>query len=260
MGGIMTLAGDPADPPNILYGNQADISASIQAAQGAMLALLHAEATGEGQLVDVSAQESVSMSQETAMQYWDLQHRNRVRTGASGGLGVHLPALGPYETRDGYVSAFVLAPAGADFPELVAWMDEHDMAGPLKEEPYRTFTENLNMRYLTQLMADPGAADAVRGQLDVIDEQIKAFMASLPAVEAYEEGQKRKLLIGLVSTPKDIAENNQLRARNWFRNLDIGGKTVEFPGAPYRLLETPVEITPPPKLGEHTERVLAALG
>ena len=81
MGGIMTLAGEAADPPNMLYGRQADVSASIQAAQGTMIAVLHAEATGQGQHVDVSAQESVSMSQETAMQTWDFQKRNRVRTG-----------------------------------------------------------------------------------------------------------------------------------------------------------------------------------
>ena len=56
MGAIMNLAGEPADPPNLLYGNQANVSASIQAAQGTLLAVLHAEATGEGQQVDISAQ------------------------------------------------------------------------------------------------------------------------------------------------------------------------------------------------------------
>lgn len=261
MGGIMTLAGDPADPPNQLYGSQSDVSASIQAAQGAMLALLHAEATGEGQLVDVSAQESLSMSQETAMMYWDFQQHNRTRTGGKSIIGMELPGLGSYKTKDGYIYCMVLAPAGAEFPELVAWMHEHGLAGPLTEEPYATLVANLNMRFLSQLMVNPESAAALPQQMAVIESHLQAFFASLPAVEIYEEGQKRRLLIGLVSTPKDIAENNQLRARDWFRVFDFGdGNTVEFPGAPYRLSETPVEFTRPPFLGEHTDAVLAGLG
>lgn len=260
MGGIMTLAGDPADPPNQLYGNQSDVSASIQAAQGAMLALLHAEATGQGQLVDVSAQESLSMSQETAMMYWDFQRHNRTRTGGKSIIGMELPGLGSYKTKDGYIYCMVLAPAGAEFPELVAWMDEKGLAGPLTEEPYATLTANLNMRFLSQLMVDPESAATVAQQMAVVDAQLRTFFEALPAVEIYEEGQRRKLLIGLVSTPRDIAENRQLRARNWFTKLDFGdGKVVEFPGAPYRLSETPVDIARPPFLGEHTDSVLATL-
>ncbi len=92
MGGIMTLAGEPADPPNMIYGHQADVSASIQAAQGTLIALLHAEATGQGQLVDVSAQEAISMSQETAMQTWDFQKKTVVRAGEKGGIPISIPA------------------------------------------------------------------------------------------------------------------------------------------------------------------------
>src|SRR4029078_8223119 len=119
--GIMTLAGAADDPPNHSCGNQSDVSASIHAAQGTLVALLHAEATGEGQLVDVSAQESLSMSQETAMQTWDLQKRNRVRTGERGAIPVQLPGLGVYPCSEGDVMCFVLAPAGAEFHDLVDW-------------------------------------------------------------------------------------------------------------------------------------------
>lgn len=261
MGGIMTLAGEPEDPPNQLYGNQSDVSASIQAAQGAMLALLHAEATGEGQLVDVSAQESLSMSQETAMMYWDFQKLNRTRTGSSGALAIHLPGLGSYEAADGHVFLFVPAPAGAEFPALVDWMRERGMQGNLDDEPYRTLSENLNYRFLTSIAGDPARLASAMQDMQVIDEQLRQFVRTMPAVEVYEEGQNRRLLIGLVSTPADIAHNTQLRARDWFQTIDFGdGVEVEFPGAPYRLSKTPVQISHPPRLGEHTEQVLAGLG
>ena len=260
MGGIMTLAGEPTDPPNMIYGRQADISASIQAAQGTLMALLYAEATGEGQQVDVSAQEALSMAQETAMQTWDFQKRNRTRTGELGMLPIPLPATGVAKCKDGYVSLYILAPAGKDLPALVDWMREKGMQGPLDDEPYRTIVNQLNMAWLTQLMSNPAAAGEILQHLPVITKTILDFFATMSAREAYEEGQRRQLLIGIVSTPKDIAENAQLRARDWFVRIEspLGG-TIEFPGPPYRLSETPAVISRPPRLGEHTDDILASL-
>ncbi|MEZ4494186.1 MAG: CoA transferase [Dehalococcoidia bacterium] len=260
-GGVMTLAGEPADPPNQIAGRQANISASIQAAQGTMAALLYAEAAGQGQQVDVSAQESLSMSQETAMQTWDFQKRNRTRTGERGMLPISLPALGVYEALDGYVYVMVLAPAGADLPELVAWMAEEDKAEDLGEEPYASLIGTLNMAYLTQVMTDPSKAASVAGQLQHIHEVIGRFIASKPARDVYEQGQQRSLLFGLVSTPEDLANNTQLRARDWFQEVEpaAAGEAVEFPGLPYRLSETPGRLGPPPKLDEHRDSILAEL-
>ena len=261
MGGIMTLAGELADPPNTIYGNQSDVSASLHAAQGTLFAVLHAEATGEGQFVDVSAQEALSMSQETAMQTWDLQKRNRRRTGMLGMLPVQLPATGIYETKDGWVSVLVLAPGGADFPELVRWMRESGMQGDLDEEPYASLCQSLNMGYLTRVIGDPSAAAEAMPNMMHMNELIKAFFATMAAKEAYEEGQTRRLLVGLVSTPKDLAENTQLRARGWFREIefDFLHARLEFPGPPYGLSATPAVIGRPPRLGEHTLDVLAGL-
>ncbi|MCS7296307.1 MAG: CoA transferase [Chloroflexota bacterium] len=261
MGGVMTLAGEPDDPPNMIVGNQANICASIDAAQGTLLALLYAERTGKGQHVDVSAQEAISMAQETAMQTWDLQKRNRVRTGEKGMIPVALPGWGVYRAKDGWVQLMVLAPAGKDFPALVDWMRERGMAADLDEEPYASLCAQLSMPFVTQVMTNPESAMAVIPQLAHINEVVKAFIATLGAVEAYEEGQRRQLLVGLVSTPKHLAENAQLRARGWYRPVEFPhlGVTIEFPGPPYRLSETPARIGRPPRLGEHTAEVLAEL-
>ena len=261
MGGIMTLAGEPADAPNSIYGQQANISASVQAAQGTLIAVLHADATGHGQHVDVSAQESLSLSQETAMQTWDLQKRNRTRTGEKGMIPVQLPGMGLYECIDGHICAYILAPAGAEIIELVAWMREKGMAEDLDDEPYATVCAALNMAYVTQVMTDPASVGPVLQAMIHINDVLRRFFATLHATDAYEVGQQRRLLIGLVSTPKDLAENRQLRARDWFQKLDVDylNRVIEFPGAPYRLSVTPAQISRPPRLGEHTRSVLAAL-
>ena len=261
MGAIMTLAGEPADPPFQIYGAQANASASIEAAQGTLIALLSADQTGQGQYIDVSAQESLSMSQETAMQTWDFQKKNRVRSGERGMIPIALPASGVYETTDGHIMSYILAPAGEEFPALVDWMREAGLAGDMDEEPYKSVANELNMGYLTRVMTDPAAAAAVIPALMHMNDLVKAFFATLSSVEAYEEGQHRRLLIGIVSTPKTLAENTQLRARHWFQTLEFPdlGASVEFPGGPYRLSETPVQIGRPPRLGEHTDAVLGAL-
>ncbi len=261
MGGIMTLAGEPTDPPNIIYGNQANVSASIHAAQGTMIALLHAEATGQGQRVDVSAQEALSMSQETAMQTWDFQKKNRMRSGERGMIPIQIPGTGTLKTKDGYISVYVIAPAGGDMPDLIDWLREEGKQEDLDDEPYATIIAQLNMGWLTQLMSNPAEAGKVIMALPHINEVIQKFFAAKTAREAYEEGQNRRLLIGIVSTPKDLVENRQLRARGWYvewPEAPAGGAT-EFPGPPYRLTETPAAVSRPPKLGEHTDAVLAAL-
>ncbi len=261
MGGMMTLAGEPTDPPNMIYGQQADVGASIQAAQGTLMALIHAESTGEGQQVDVSVQEAMSLNQETAMQTWDLQKRNRVRTGERGMLPIQLPGAATYPCRDGYVLCFILAPGGSDFPVLVEWMRDEGKQEDLDEEPYTSVCAQLNMGFLTQLLGNPDAASGIVPQLAHINEVLRRFFGSMTAREAYVGGQTRRILNGIVSTPRDLAENEQLRARDWFRQLevDLPGASIEFPGPPYRLSETPVVISKPPRLGEHTDEILGAL-
>jgi benzylsuccinate CoA-transferase BbsE subunit len=117
------------------------------------------------------------------------------------------------------------------------------------------------MGWLTQLMSAPEEAAKYIPLLPHVNELIAAFFAGKTARQAYEEGQERRLLVGIVSTPADLAENRQLRERGWYVNLPEApaGKPIEFPGPPYRLSETPAIINRPPRLGEHTAAVLGAL-
>ena len=140
-------------------------------------------------------------------------------------------------------------------------MKEKGLEEDLDQEPYLSVCNQLNMSFLTQVLGNPEAAQSMVPQLMHINEVLSRFFGSMTATEAYVEGQKRRILNGIVSTPKDLAENEQLRARNWFRQLEVDflNTSIEFPGAPYRLSETPVVISRPPRLGEHTDEVLGAL-
>ncbi len=131
--------------------------------------------------------------------------------GAAGGLPITIPGSGTLKVKDGYIVLYIIAPAGGDLPDLVDWMREEGKAGDLDDEPYRTLISNLNMGWLTQLMGAPEEAAKYVPLLPHVNELIGAFFAEKTAREAYEEGQGRRLLIGIVSTPADLAQNRQLR-------------------------------------------------
>jgi benzylsuccinate CoA-transferase BbsE subunit len=263
MSGVMTLAGFGDGPPEQLPDLQGFHCASIDATAGIMAALLHRDATGEGQLVEVSMQEALSMAQETAMQEADINGNDRARD-AGGVLGFTIPGLGLYECADGYVYLMVAGLAGAGFQGLVDLMAATDEAGDLIEEPYATFIrESMNRALLTQLAADPTGLTDLLAKLAHIQEVVVAFMLNHPKEYLYEEAQARRVLAGMVSTPEDISINKQLAGRGWWREIeDAGrGKTLRYPGPPWQLEGTPATLLrAAPLLGEHNSEVFGELG
>ncbi len=258
MGGVMWLAGDPQDPPNVPPWRQGYISASIIAAAGTLTALYHRDVHGEGQHVDVSMQEALSIAQETAMQSWDMLGGLRNRNAHRGFIPINVPGIGPYECKDGHVVGYVGAPGGAPWSELLQWMIEEDAAGDLAEEPYLEFCNNLNLRFLTEFFQDTSTLGQKMQMLNHVDEVLRRFIAGKGKWEMYEGGQGRRLLFGIVSTPEDIANNPQLQYRQWLTSVEHPelGDVLQYPGPPYRLLETPWAIgRRPPLLGEHTAEI-----
>ena len=258
MSGIMWLAGDPRDPPNVLPWRQGYVSASIIAAAGTLTALYHRDVLGEGQHVDVSMQEALSMAQETAMQSWDMLELLRNRRGAQPALGIPIPGIGVYECRDGEVYGFVGTPGGAPWSDLLQWMIEEGAAEDLTEEPYHDMCVNLNMPFLTGLMRNPMTIADKLHVLSHIDQVLRRFIARKGKWEMYEGAQRRRLLFGIVSTPEDLAKNPQLQHRQWLTSVEHPDlqDTLQYPGPPYRLSETPWAIRRrPPLLGEHNGEV-----
>ena len=260
MAGIMWLAGDPQDPPNLPPWRQGYISASIVAAAGTLTALYHRDVHGEGQQVDVSMQEALSIAQENAMQSWDMLESLRNRNGERGMIPINVPGVGAYECKDGYVFGYVGTPGGATWAVLLEWMIEEGAADDLGEEPYREFCDNLNLRFLTGLFDDTSTLGEKIRMLTHVDEVLKRFIAARGKWEIYEGGQRRRLLFGIVSTPEDIAKNPQLEFRKWLTSVEHPEleDTLRYPGPPYRLSETPWAIgRRPPLLGEHNDEVYA---
>ncbi len=258
MGGMMTLAGDKEDPPNRPYGNQGYICAGIDGAGGTMMALLHRDAAGEGQHVDVSMQEALSINQETAMQGWDMNQTIRTRTGARGLIPIDIPGIGVYDCTDGQVFAYLGTPGGAPWTAMLDWMTREGLAEDLNDEPYAGLIASLNLSFLTSLTREPEKLGERLTMLGHIYGVFTRFCATMSKWTLYEEGQKQRLMFGIVSTPEDLAKNPQLEARGWYRDVaheHLGGN-VRYAGPPYALSATPAAIRRrPPLPGEHNTDV-----
>lgn len=258
MGGVMTLAGEKEDPPNRPYGNQGYICAGIDGAAGTMMALVHRDNTGEGQHVDVSMQEALSINQETAMQTWDMTQQIRTRTGVRGLIPIDIPGIGVYECIDGEVFAYLGTPGGAPWTVMLDWMTREGKAEDLNEEPYGSLIAGLNLSFLTALTREPEKLGERLQMLGHIYGVFARFCATMSKWTLYEEGQKQRLMFGIVSTPEDLVKNPQLAARDWYHSMnhDHLGADVGYAGPPYRLSATPWALRRrPPLPGEHNHEI-----
>ena len=100
MGGMRYLAGDPSTPPSRIGLSIGDSLAATYACLGALLALNHRHATGEGQVVDSAIYEAVLAMMESTVPEYTEAGIIRERTGSI------LPKIAPsnvYDTKDGQI-------------------------------------------------------------------------------------------------------------------------------------------------------------
>lgn len=244
LGGLLYLGGYADGPPVQAGQQQAYVAGNLFGAVASLLAITSAENTGEGQHVDVSVQESVVMGLENAVQFQDLEGRVRRRTGGRqwrAGAGV-------FPCADGYVYLLAGGIGGNRFwPNLVDWLHSEgvERVDELRGEEWgeREFVE----------------ADENR---DLFAEIFLPFAAARTKAELYRDAQKWRVPLCPVSKPSDILQSAQLRHRGYFVSVEgPDGRPAVMPGAPYVLSGTPWRLRGrAPRLGEHTDEILAELG
>jgi benzylsuccinate CoA-transferase BbsE subunit len=243
MGGMLSLAGYADGPPTRPYGDQSYVMAALFGAVASMLAVLHAEQTGEGQHVDVSVHECVTLALETAIQYYDLEG---VIRGRQEGRYRHAGS-GLYDCADGYVYLFVGGVASNRFwGRLADWLVECGVPGAAQlHEP--------RWESLDYLRTDEAKADFER--------MFVTMSAGRSKADLYHDAQARGIPLSPVNSPADLVHSAQLQARRFFAQAnDMYHAGYLLPGAPYQLSGTPWELhTSAPALGEHTGALRAEL-
>ena len=131
---------------------------------------------------------------------------------------------------------------------LVGWMDEEGMADD--------FLRNMDWDSFDM-------AQTTQEFLDQITERYGKFFMKHTSTEIYEEAKKRRIMLYPVASPKDIAENQQLAAREFWEEVEHPEleASITYPGAFLKATETPCNIRRrAPLIGEHNEEVYGELG
>jgi formyl-CoA transferase len=232
MAGFRYVTGFPDRPPvrpNLSIG---DTIASLHAVIGALMALR----TGQGQVVDVALYEAMFNCMESLVPDYDGDGYVRERSGST------LPGIAPsnlYPCKDG---SYVLIAGNADslFHRLMSAIGRPD----LRDDP--------------ALARNDGRA----AQMERIDDAIGAWTGKRTQEEVLREMEKAEVPAGRIYSAADIVADPHYAARGMLQELVAGdGAPLKVPGVVPKLSATPGAIrTPAPKLGEHTDRVLAQAG
>ncbi len=247
--GSLWLAGDPGRPPVRTTLPQSHFWAGMYAAAGALLALAARSLTGKGQAVDTSAQASMVTVHPPAAIFWDVMREEHRRLGPYllGRSIVGARFKNVWACRDGFV-AFALqgGPIGRQTGgQLTAWMKERGALGPaIGAVDWATFDN----RTLSQ------------ADVDRLEADVGAFLLTLTKAEFFRGVIVRNMLGYPVSTAPEVYADEQLRARDFWQRVPIDaiGRALQFPGGFATFDgERPAIRRAPPRLGEHTEEVLA---
>src|SRR5206468_1448930 len=175
--------------------------------------------------------------------FWDLNRTNAVRAGVfmtgRSITGARMRVMWP--CRDGFLNFIIYGgEAGRRTNQaLVRWMDESRMAPRfLLEKDWSRFD----------------IATVSQQEIDRIEGAIGPFFLTLTKAEFFAEVVKRDMLGYPVATPREILEDPQLLARDFWvpmRRVD-GTTSVNFPGAFAKFSGGRCTVhRPPPRVGEH---------
>ena len=227
--GLMDTVGLPDREPLQVPGSAALYTTGISAFSATMLALYSRDISGQGQHVDVSLFETMTVAQIRA--------------------SIHQQFGGPYQRRP---SALVRARDGWVSPGLETGVRE-DIWGQVCE-----------LMGVPELAEDPNfnSRDARREHQKEVLDIVGRWAASQPKEEIYHTLQGMRTIAGYVATAEDLFKSAQLQSRQYFQpvNDPRAGETM-YPGAPFSIGDDPIGDDPwhqpaAPRLGQHTEEVL----
>ena len=246
MSGLLYMTGRPGEAPLRISFPQSFLLAAAHAAAASMIAYFHRETTGRGQHVDVSARECVLWEISNAIPSWKLNRKILKRVGSyMSGRWANIQQKLLWKCKDGYVVFYILSGGFGEKTNrgIVAWLQEEGLA--------------------SELLTNVDWADFdMSKQTQEIQNQMEAPIAELfsrhTKAELYNEALKRKIMLSPVSTARDICENAQLHARNFWVEVDHPEipAGITYPGPFARLSESPLaSARRAPLPGEHNQEV-----
>jgi crotonobetainyl-CoA:carnitine CoA-transferase CaiB-like acyl-CoA transferase len=235
MSGAVYMTGQ-GEPPFRAAVPWVDFGTALHCAFGTLMALIERGKSGRGQVVEGALLATALTFTNTTLIEQALIAINRVPTG---NLGQTSAPADIYRTKDGWMLCQVTGqPLFVRWARLMGedhWLEDARFCDDIKR-------------------GDNGA---------VISKRMARWCAERTTREAVDTLAAAKIPAAPVLSPQQALEHPHIRATGFLQDVDYPGLPHAAPvaRAAVRLSQTPGEIIArPPKLGEHTDLVLADLG
>lgn len=232
MSGLMAHLGSVPRPPLALPRDLATHFASAHVAAGILNALYHRQRTGQGQFLEVCAQEVLAQAGSPSVSYSAVREvREREQEKEDTGTDA-------IAAKDGTLVIGFVTMSRRNWDDFVAWI-----GNPPELQDPAWADRNYRSNHGAQLRA-----------------VVEAYTRSRPKQEVFVDGQRHALIMAPHNTPAEFLADPHINARGFVRQAQhpiIGDyRTL---GAPFRLSVSPSRVQrPAPLLGEHNSSLLAA--
>ncbi|MGO8856555.1 MAG: CaiB/BaiF CoA transferase family protein [Steroidobacteraceae bacterium] len=234
MSGAVSRAGWPDQPVRTIVP-YVDFSTALASAVGTLAALMHKNATGEGQLVESSLMCTALMMTSAMLIEQQLIKPDRVATLNRGQLSA---PNNIYAVTDGWIMVQVVGQ-----PLFQRW------ARLVQAESW---------------LSDPRFQDdAARGEnWQILDQRMAEWCRERTKQSALDELEHARVPAYPVNTIQDALDDPHVQAMGYLKETEYPGLPRPAPlvETPFRLSATPCAFRRrPPLLGEHTDRILREL-
>lgn len=237
MGGAMSVTGFPENPPTYVWPAIGDSGTGMHMAIGILAALQQRHATGRGQHVEVSMQDSVVNIMRVALR--DHQRFNTPKPRNGNQLGDTVPG-----------STYKCSPGGPnDYVYIFA-----------QQQMWPAFAKAIGREDLTD---DPKfATHAARWEnREELNPIIEEWTSQRTKHEVMKQLGDAGVPSGACQDTGEVLEDPHLVTREMIVDIDypLRDGLYKTVGCPVKLSDSPADITRPPELGEHTDELLQDL-
>jgi crotonobetainyl-CoA:carnitine CoA-transferase CaiB-like acyl-CoA transferase len=246
--GVLILYGDEDRAPIRMSVPQAYLHAGADAAGAALIAYYDRLNTGLGQQVDVAAQESLGLAQQSTLLSATIGGDETRRMAGGVKMGpIRVPLV--WEAKDGLVTCVFLfgSALGVFTRKLMNYICEQGFCDQAtRDKDWLAYGDLL----LT-------GREPIE-EYDRAKGVVAAFLRSMTKAESFDLARQHGFLIAPLATIDDVLSNPQFIAREYWQTIedrDLGLK-LTYPGPFARFSATPISYRRrPPRVGEHNREI-----